>query len=476
MSVQVLIADDDPNTRYLLQIFCRGKEGLGLEFVTNGQEALERMARGDIDVLVTDIRMPVMSGDELLIAVRKQYPQIPVIIMTSYGSIEDAVDFLHRGAEDYLAKPLTKEVFLHRLDRVLERVALTQEVRKLREASLAQAEGSQIIGKSPAMIELVAKIPTIAQTEASIVIYGESGTGKEVVARSIHAASRRNDKPFVTVNCGSLPETLLESELFGYKRGAFTDAREDTPGLVDAANRGTLFLDEIGEIAPSVQVKLLRFLQLKEYKPLGSNKTKIADVRIVAATNRDLKREVAKGSFREDLYYRLNIIPIEIPQLRDRVGDVALLATHFLEKFNRRFNREVVVRSPEVFRRLEAYDWPGNVRELENKMEQLVVMAVDGVIQPGDVQLGEVEPATNGRESHDRRISWTPGEALGSYNDEKKAVLDRFERAYLSSLLAEEKGHISRVAERAGLHRKNLWQLMKRHELNAEAYKENGTG
>ncbi|MCC7386632.1 MAG: sigma-54-dependent Fis family transcriptional regulator [Deltaproteobacteria bacterium] len=466
MAISVLIADDDPNTRYLLEIFCRDREGLRLEFVSNGQEALGRIGEGSVDILVTDIRMPVMSGDELLTAIRKQFPQIPVLIMTSYGSIEDAVDFLHRGAEDYLAKPLTKEVFLHRLDRVMERVALAQEVRKLRD-SVAQAEGAQLIGRSRPMLELAAKIPTIAQTEASIVILGESGSGKEVVARSIHAQSRRSDRPFVTVNCGSLPDTLLESELFGYRRGAFTDAREDTPGLVDTANRGTLFMDEIGEISPAVQVKLLRFLQLKEYKPLGSPKSKIADVRIIAATNRDLKREVAKGGFREDLYYRLNIIPLEIPRLRDRTGDIALLATHFLERFNRRFNREVVIRSPEVFRKLETYPWPGNVRELENKIEQLVVLAVDGTIRPEDIRFNE----ESGGSELGGSLGWSPNGTIGSYKEEKRAVLDRFERTYLSALLTDENGHLSKVADRAGLDRKNLWQLLKRHHLKAETFR-----
>jgi DNA-binding NtrC family response regulator len=470
MTIRVLIADDDPNTRYLLEIFCRDRSGLELVFVGNGQEALDRIGIGDIDIVVTDLRMPVMGGDELLTAVRRQHPQIPVVLMTSYGSIEDAVDFLHRGAEDYLAKPLTKEVFLHRLDRVTERVMLTQEIRKLR-GNAAQSEG-QLIGRAPAMLDLIAKIPTIAQTEASIVIYGDSGTGKEVVARTIHQHSRRADKPFVTVNCGSLPETLLESELFGYKRGAFTDAREDTPGVVDQAHRGTLFLDEIGEISPAVQVKLLRFLQLKEYKPLGSPKSKIADVRIIAATNRDLRAEVERGRFREDLYYRLNIIPLSIPLLRDRPGDIALLATHFLERCNRRFSREVVIRSPEVIRKLEAYDWPGNVRELENKIEQLVVLAVDGVIRPEDVQLGE--PL---RKSGEIKAPVFGGAGtLGRYKEEKRALLDRFERSYLSALLSEENGHLSRVAQRAGLDRKNLWQLMRRHNLEAAAFRELETG
>lgn len=467
--VTVLIADDDPNTQYLLEIFCRDQSDIRLEFVPNGQAALDRVARGEIDVVVTDIRMPLMTGDALLTVLRRQHPEIPVVIMTSYGSIEDAVDFLHRGADDYLAKPLTKDVFLHRLERIMERVTLGREVRRLR-GTVAQNGGAMVIGKSAAMLELGRKLPTIAQTEASVVIYGESGTGKEVVARMIHATSRRADKPFVTVNCGSLPEQLLESELFGYKRGAFTDAREDTPGVVDAAHKGTLFLDEIGEISPTVQVKLLRFLQLKEYKPLGSPKSKVADVRIIAATNRDLKKEVARGGFREDLYYRLNIVPLDLPPLRERTGDVALLATHFLERTNARFNRQVEIGSPDVLRKLESYSWPGNVRELENKIEQLVVMAVDGVIRAEDLGLADDTTSLPAPRISESR-GWAPTTVLGTYKDEKRSVLEQFERAYLSTLLSEESGHLSRVAERAGLERKNLWQLMRKHDLKAESFK-----
>ncbi len=463
--VRVLIADDDPNTRYLLEIFCRDQAGVEIGFAENGEEALARVRASEVDILVTDIRMPVMTGDELLLAVKKEFPAIPVVIMTSYGSIEDAVEFLHRGADDYLSKPLTKDVFVHRLMRVVERVTLTQEVRKLRDSALDTTAG-RLIGKSPAMLAVESRLPTVAQTEASVVIYGESGTGKEVVAKTIHELSRRSTRPFVTVNCGSLPETLLESELFGYKRGAFTDAHADTPGLVDAAHTGTLFLDEIGEISPAVQVKLLRFLQLKEYKPLGSPKSKIADVRIIAATNRDLRRAVAEGIFREDLFYRLNIIPLELPPLRDRAGDVALLASYFLERFNRRFGKSVEVESPEVFRRLEAHTWPGNVRELENKIEQLAVMAVDGIIRDADVEFSEAA-----ERSPRAKALLSTGPEMRTYREEKRAVLDRFEQSYLRTLLEEENGHLTRVAERAGLDRKNLWQLMRRHDLKSDQFR-----
>ncbi len=454
--ITVLIADDDKTNLYLLKIFCRDRSDVQLEFASNGQEALELIQLGRVDILITDLRMPVLSGDELLTSVKKSFPHIPVIIMTGYGSIEGAVDYLHRGADDYLTKPLTREVFIHRLERVMERVALTKEVQRLRDSRAQPIE--QLIGRSSRMVSLKNQLPTLAQTEASVVIYGESGTGKEVVARTIHQLSKRNGKPFVTVNCGALPETLLESELFGYRRGAFTDAHADTPGLVDASDTGTLFLDEIGEISLSVQVKLLRFLELKEYKPVGSPQSRIADVRIIAATNRDLKKAVEEKLFREDLYYRLNVVPVQLPPLKDRVGDIALLASHFLERFNQRSGKHIQL-NPEVFRELEGYHWPGNIRELENKIEQLVVMATDGVVRVEDVNLQGADP---------RLLP----QNLKSFREEKTHLVSRFERGYLSAVLEMEKGHITNAAKRAGLDRKNFWQLLKKHKIDAGAFKQ----
>jgi DNA-binding NtrC family response regulator len=459
--ITVLIADDDKTNLYLLKIFCRDREDVRLEFASNGQEALERIDKEPIDILITDLRMPVLSGDELLTTVKRKYPRVPVIIMTGYGSIEGAVDYLHRGADDYLTKPLTKEVFIHRLERVMERVSLTKEVERLK-SSMQRSPIDQILGRSSKMIELKSQLPTLAQTEASVVIYGESGTGKEVVARTIHALSRRADRPFVTVNCGALPETLLESELFGYRRGAFTDAHADTPGLVDAADSGTLFLDEIGEVSLGVQVKLLRFLELKEYKPVGSPKSRIADVRIISATNRDLKKSVADRSFREDLYYRLNVVPVHLPTLAERSDDIAILATHFLERLSRQFNKQVTL-SSEGLRKLEAHRWAGNIRELENKLEQIVVMHRGGEIRPEDITLG-----TPSEEQDRARETGT----LGTFKEEKDEVIRRFERDYITTLLTEEQGHVSNAAKRAGLDRKNLWQLMKRHRIDAEGFKQ----
>ena len=462
--LKVLIADDDKTNLYLLKVFCRDLDGVELFFANDGQQALEKIREGAVDILITDLRMPLLSGDELLTTVKRKFPHIPVIIMTGFGSIEGAVDYVHKGADDYLTKPLTKEVFVYRLKRVITQVQLTKEVQRLK-SSMHESPVEQLLGTSEPMILLKNQLPTLAQTEASVVIYGESGTGKEVVARTIHQLSKRADKPFVTVNCSALPENLLEAELFGYRRGAFTDAHADNPGLVDAADSGTLFLDEIGEISLNVQVKLLRFLELKEYKPVGSPKSQIADVRIVAATNRDLKRAVEEKTFREDLYYRLNVVPIQLPPLRDRGSDVPLLARSFLERFNRHFEKSVRL-TAEGYRKLESYEWPGNIRELENKIEQIVVMARNGDLATDQIDLGDppnMKPQATGVVDRYR--------VVGTFQEEKQALLRRFEREYLTALLDEERGHVTNAAKRAGLDRKNLWQLMKRHNLRAETFK-----
>ena len=441
--MKVLVADDDPNTRYMIEVFCRD-EPYELLFATNGREALEAIHRNSINVVVTDIRMPEMDGETLLDEVRKLNPQLPVIIMTSYGSIEEAVRFLKSGAHDYIAKPLTRDVFCHRVQQSLEHLRMTMEISRLKTTLKMTEESGQVIGTSQSIRKVLEKIPSIAQTDASVVIYGESGTGKERMAHSIHYFSRRAGKPFVAVNCGALPENLLESELFGYKRGAFTDAHADNPGLVAEANTGTLFLDEIGEISLKVQVKVLRFLQEKEIKPLGSNKTLRADVRIISATNRDIQAAVAVGAFREDLYYRLNIVPIHIPPLRERKEDIPLLANHFLKKFAKEFQKDVHEISPVAMQKLVGYQWPGNIRELENKIQQALVMTTGNVIQTEDLDL--------------------PGE-LDTFKEEKKKIISGFEHNYVLNLLALHEGNISRAAKGAGMDRKNFWQLMKKHKV-----------
>jgi len=453
--MRVLIAEDDPASRDLLRVFSRG-QSYELVFAKDGDEAIQLFKDQGADLVVTDIRMPKASGEEVLKAVREVSAGVPVLIMTAHASIEDAVRLLRSGAADYITKPVTREVFNHRIERSLEAVRLTEELVRLR----SETAGSQssIIGTSQSMSRVLAKLPLTAQTDAAVIIYGESGTGKELIAQTLHRMSKRANLPFITINCGALPDTLLESELFGYKRGAFTDAHRDTPGLVEEANGGTLFMDEIGDLSFSVQVKLLRFLQSKEFKPLGSPRTQRADLRIVAATNRDLRAMVGTGEFREDLYYRLNIVPVNLPPLRDREGDIPLLANHFLRRFRDEFDKPLEAISPEALQRLVSYPWPGNVRELENKVQQAVVMAQGRVIEPGDLLFEDEVPLPD--------LS-----APSTFKDEKRRVVGDFEVRYVSRVLQMYSGNISRAARHAGMDRKNLWTIMRKHGLKAEQHK-----
>lgn len=448
--MKVLVVDDDPNTRYLIEVFCRD-EDYELVLASNGREAIQIFEQGGINIVVSDIRMPEVDGQAVLEAVQKINPEIPVIIMTSYGTIEDAVNFLQSGAHDYITKPLTREVFCHRVRRAVEKLHMTREISRLKTSLKVYTDRDHVVGTSRSMRSVIEKLPAIAQTDASVVVYGESGTGKELVARTIHYFSRRASKPFVPVNCGALPENLLESELFGYKRGAFTDAHADTPGLAEEAHTGTLFLDEVGEISPKVQVKLLRFLQEKEVKPLGSTKIIRTDVRIVSATNKNLIEAIADGSFRDDLYYRLNIVPIHIPPLRERKEDIPLLANHFLRKFSQEYDRKVKDIHPLALQKLVGYNWPGNIRELENKIQQTVVVTNSDVIMPEEIDL--------------------PGETR-TFKEEKRKLVSEFEQNYASKMLSLNGGNITRAAKAANMDRKNFWQLLKKYKIQAQDYSE----
>ncbi|MBM4279344.1 MAG: sigma-54-dependent Fis family transcriptional regulator [Deltaproteobacteria bacterium] len=444
--MRVLIADDDELTLELLKVFVRG-EAFVAEFVSGGAADLRRIGEGVVDVVVTDVRMPEVSGEQLLDEVKRQSPETPVLMMTAEPDIDEAVRMLRRGADDYIPKPIEQRVFLNRVRHQLERVRLGREVQELRQAIAAAQGGTVIVGNTPVLQNLLRRLPMTSQTDATVLLTGEGGTGKELFARKIHELSKRKDLRFVTVNCGALSDTLLESELFGYKRGAFTDAHRDTPGLVVEAEGGTLFLDEIGEVSLSVQVKLLRFLQSKEYKPLGSPQSEHADVRIIAATNRDLPKMVLKGTFREDLYYRLNIVPMIVPPLRERRADIPLLANFFLAQFRRQYDKKAQGFSPEAIARLCARDWPGNVRELENRVQQLVVLSNEEIVHDLDA------PGEDGTSVLD---------AGPPFKDAKRRVVDHFEREYVRRALARHRGNVSAAAREALLDRKSFWLIARR--------------
>ncbi len=371
--VRVLVADDEPSARSGMATLLR-EEGFEVILAEDGTSALARFQETGPDVLVTDLRMPGMDGIELMRRVREADPDIIAVLVTAYADVETAVRAMQEGAEHYLTKPIQLDELLLVIRRALERRKLKTETTELRARLKDRLRFDNIVGNSPAIQEVFNVIEQVAPTKASVLITGESGTGKELVAQAIHENSPRSHAPFVKLHCAALAETILESELFGHEKGSFTGAVGRREGRFKQADGGTLFLDEIGEISPSIQVKLLRFLQERAFERVGGNETLKVDVRIIAATNRDLAGEVAAGKFREDLFYRLNVVNIEMPPLRARPSDLLPLANHFLERFARENGKEIEGFSDDAIERITTYRWPGNIRELENVIERAVVM------------------------------------------------------------------------------------------------------
>jgi DNA-binding NtrC family response regulator len=371
---RILIVDDEEPARASLgQIL--GEDGYEVILAADGEEAIRLVAQESPDILLTDLRMPGMDGHELLTRVRQGYPDVSVVIMTAHGTIRSAVQALQEGAEDYLTKPIDVEELEHLIDQISKKKELLAERQVLRERLDEKYRFENIIGRSPAMLEVFRMVEQVAPTQASILIGGESGTGKELIAQAIHQRSPRRDAPFVKVSCAALPETLLESELFGHERGSFTGAVARRAGRFELAAGGTIFLDEVGDIPPGMQVKLLRFLQERQFERVGGNRTLTVDVRVIAATHRDLPALIRDGKFREDLYYRMNVIEIVLPPLRERTQDIPLLVDFFLHKYAAANGKQVEGLTDETLAALLAYHWPGNVRELEHAIERAVILA-----------------------------------------------------------------------------------------------------
>ncbi len=382
MTGRVLVADDEKNMRWVL---AQALEGEGFEVVqaADGKEALAAVAEAEPDLMVLDHRMPRPDGMEVLRRVRAGGSTFPIIMLTAHGNVVQAVEAMKAGASEYLTKPFDLEELKIAIEKALTVRNLAAEVERLREELDREYDVEGIVAADPAMLDVLENVQKVAPTNATVMVYGESGTGKELVARAIHQLTPRAEKPFVSVSAGALPETLLESELFGYEKGAFTGAVTAKPGRFEMANGGTLFLDEIGDIAPAVQVKLLRVLQEKTFERLGGTRTIEVDVRAVAATNRDLQQMIADGDFREDLFYRLNVVPVTLPPLRQRAGDIPLLVAHFLEKLNA--GKKTI--SQEAMEALASYKWPGNIRELENTIERIVILTHGDEVGVDDLPL-----------------------------------------------------------------------------------------
>jgi DNA-binding NtrC family response regulator len=450
---RVLVVDDEANARTALAELLRD-EGYAVETAGDGFKALGKIAEFDPEVIVTDLKMPGMDGLELLRKLRAEDEDRVVIVMTAFGAVESAVVAMKEGAADYLAKPINVTELTLVLKRELERLRLRREAGLLR-ARLAERYSFQnIIGNAPPMQEIFKTVAQVATARTSVLITGESGTGKELIAAAIHERSPRAKGPFVKLHCAALAETILESELFGHERGSFTGAAGRREGRFSQAHGGTLFLDEIGDISPAVQVKLLRFLQEHEFERVGGNETVKVDVRVIAATNRDLKAEVAAGRFREDLYYRLNVINVEMPALRQRPSDVPLLAMHFLRKFAAENGKTIEAFSDQALARLAAYGWPGNVRELENVVERAVVLCNGPAVSPAELPLHLVPQGTTGGIQ-------IPG-----------TTLEQIERYAITKTLEAAGGSTSKAAEMLGISVRKIQYKLHEYEGAPKSAKE----
>lgn len=445
----VLVVDDDESHRTILQALIKGW-GYKLEGVDDGSRAVELAKEKPFDLILMDVRMAVMGGIEALKEIKSYNPSIPIIIMTAYSNVESAVEAIKAGAYDYLTKPLDFDMLRLTMERALEHVSLKAENQELKERLVSSFDPGNIVGRSEAIRRLMDMVAMIAPSEATVLINGESGTGKELIAKSIHFNSSRKNGPLVTVNCAALSETLLESELFGHEKGAFTGADKRREGRFMHANKGTIFLDEIGEISPAMQVKLLRTIQSREIQRVGSDQVFQVDVRIVTATNRDLKTEVEEGRFRQDLYYRLNVMTVLVPSLRERREDIPLLAMHFLHRFSEANRKSAKGFTPQAMDLLLKHDWPGNVRELENAVERAVVLMPGDFVTERELPLSVQQSLAS---EHAPAKAVTPGEILPLETVEREAIL---------AALETTGGNKTEAAKKLGITRKTLLAKLQR--------------
>ena len=429
----ILIIEDEEKLRRVITLHLSAS-GYEVRAAGAAEEGLK--LAGDADLVLTDLKLPGMDGLAFLEQIRSQNMLTPVIVMSAFGTVENAVEAMKKGAVDFLPKPFSLDHLTVVVEKALEVRKLRDENRELREALGKKYQFENIVGRSPAMQEIFATVTRVAPTRATVLICGESGVGKGIIARAIHEHSPRKDRPFVRVDCTAIPENLMESELFGYEKGAFTGANTSKPGRFEAANTGTVFLDEIGDVPANIQVKLLRVLQEREFERLGSNKTQHTDVRVIAATNADLREALEQGTFREDLYYRLNVVPLNIPPLRDRKDDIPYLVAHFAEKFGGHMSEGAI-------ERLRAYHWPGNVRELENVVERSILLAPGPEVQAEDIRIDTAQ--------RPRAAAATADQFLP-----EGMTLDEYEQSLIREALKRANGNKSQAARLLGLTRNAL--------------------
>ncbi len=450
----ILIVDDEKSLLDLLSAVFK-KEGYGVRTALSAAKGFEALEKDSVDLVVTDIKMPGTNGMDVLKHVRKKHPGVPVVMITAYGSISQAVEALKMGALDYVVKPFDVEELKIIVARGLEERRLKEENILLKKDLKERYSFEKMIGKSRAMQEVYSLIEKVATTDSTVLITGESGTGKEMAARAIHYQGERRDEQFVSINCAALPENLLESELFGHTKGSFTGAISDKKGMFEIAQRGTLFLDEVGEMSPWTQVKLLRALQEKKIRRVGGTEEISVDVRIIAATNQDLKKRILEGKFREELFYRLNVITFDMPPLRKRVEDIPLLVAHFFQKYCEKMSKKPKRLIPEVIGLFEAYPWPGNIRELENVVERIVAIEDRETVTAGCLPQEIVSP----QKKFETQYLFEPGFSLTGY-------LDELTKKYISQALMATGGSIQKAAPLLGISYRTMRYLIGKHNLN----------
>lgn len=462
MRPTILIVDDEPDMLQLLKRSLEPELKCTVITAPSAEQGLKHLEQGSFDLVLADIKMPGMNGLEFLQMIKHDYPQQTVVMMTAFGQIDMAVEAIRSGAYDFITKPFEHDTLVLRLDKALERSRLIHENRRLQTRCPEPYVFEKMVGKSPAMQRVFETIQMLAKTDHTVLITGESGTGKDLTAQAIHQLSSRRNGPFVAVNCPTVPENILESELFGYKKGAFTHATSNKIGLFQEAGGGTIFLDEIGDISTAIQTKLLRVLQEKEIKPLGDSRTIQVDVRIIASTNQDLKAKIKNHEFREDVFYRLNVLPIHLPALRDRTEDIPLLCNHLLVKHRKELNQPAKVISPELMEILKQRHWEGNIREMENIIIQGMLFSSKEVIEPSDVGLGAgaTHPA-----------AWENAYTGLPYKAAKEKNLQNFNSAYIGHMLSNNKGNITQAAHACGMERQALQQIMRRYNIAADKYR-----
>jgi len=463
MKGSILVVDDIPDMLTFLERFMKEELHMDVSIADNGEKAMEMIAKESFSIVLADIRMPGMNGFELLKRIKEMDDSTLVIMMTAYGSIEDAVETLKLGAYDYITKPFDEERLLHTLKKALDYYNLIKKTINLEKRIKEKETIESFVGTSLTLRKLIETIRVVAKTDLTVLITGETGTGKDLAARMIHALSNRAVKPFIPVNCPAIPENILESELFGYKKGAFTGATHDKKGLFEAANGGTLLLDEIGDLPTILQAKLLMVLEEKEIRPLGDTKSYKIDVRVIATTNQNLKEKIASYQFRPDLYHRLNVVSITTPSLSEIAEDIPSIANHYLSLYCREFNISSKRFSEDTLKMLISRRWSGNVRELQNEIKGAIIFSNGERIMPQDFQ-------------YDSKNLPCPEDIVHSlsklaYKEARRGLLEKFNVEYISELLKECSGNVSLAAKKAGLERQSLQHLMRKYGINSEEFR-----